>query len=98
MLMRIMTASWNSEPERASRPFSRDRDGFVLAEGAWFLVLEELEHARARGARVYGEIAGYASTCEAYHRVRLEECGEAPARTIGVATSEPGIPPEAVGY
>jgi len=98
MLMRIMTASWNSEPARASRPFSRDRDGFVLAEGAWFLVLEELEHARARGAQVYGEIAGYASTCEAYHRVRLEECGEEPARTIGMAVGEAGIGPEAVGY
>lgn len=98
MLMRIMTSSWNAEPERASRPFSRDRDGFVLAEGAWFLVLEELEHARARGAHVYGEIAGYASTCEAYHRVRLEECGEEPARTMSMAMDEAGIAPEAVAY
>jgi len=98
MLMRIMTSSWNSEPERASRPFSRDRDGFVLAEGAWFLVLEELEHARARGAHIYGEIVGYASTCEAYHRVRLEECGEEPARTINMAIEEAGISPEAVEY
>src|SRR5215467_9071514 len=98
MLMRIMTASWNAEPERASRPFSRDRDGFVLAEGSWFLVLEELDHARARGANIYGEICGYASTCEAYHRVRLEECGEEPARTIGMAIDEAGIPPEAVAY
>jgi 3-oxoacyl-[acyl-carrier-protein] synthase II len=98
MLMRIMTSSWNSEPERASRPFSRDRDGFVLAEGAWFVVLEELEHARARGAHVYGEIVGYASTCEAYHRVRLEECGEEPARTINMAIEEAGIAPEAVAY
>src|SRR6266404_2087416 len=98
MLMRIMTASWNNEPERASRPFSRDRDGFVLAEGAWFLVLEEMEHALARGAHIYGEIVGYASTCEAYHRVRLEECGEEPARTIGMAIEEAGIPPDAVEY
>jgi 3-oxoacyl-[acyl-carrier-protein] synthase II len=98
ILMRIMTSSWNSEPERASRPFSRDRDGFVLAEGAWFLVLEELEHARARGAHIYGEIAGYASTCEAYHRVRLEECGEEPARTIGMAIEEADISPEAISY
>jgi 3-oxoacyl-[acyl-carrier-protein] synthase II len=98
MLMRIMTASWNAEPARASRPFSLDRDGFVLAEGAWFLTLEELDHARARGAHIYGEIAGYASTCEAYHRVRLEECGEEPARTIGMAIEEAGIAPEAVSY
>jgi 3-oxoacyl-[acyl-carrier-protein] synthase II len=98
MLMRIMTSSWNAEPQRASRPFSRDRDGFVLAEGAWFLILEEMEHALARGAHIYGEIVGYASTCEAYHRVRLEECGEEPARTINMAIEEAGIPPEAVEY
>jgi 3-oxoacyl-[acyl-carrier-protein] synthase II len=98
MLMRILTASWNNQPERASRPFSRDRDGFVLGEGAWFLVLEEMEHARARGAHMYGEISGYGSTCEAFHRVRLEECGEEPARTIGMALDEARVPPEAVQY
>jgi 3-oxoacyl-[acyl-carrier-protein] synthase II len=97
-LMRIMTTRWNHEPERASRPFSRDRDGFVLAEGAWFFVIEEMEHALARGARIYGEIGGYASTCEAFHRVRLEECGEEPARAIGMALDEAGIPPEEVQY
>lgn len=98
ILMRILTTSWNNEPQRASRPFSRDRDGFVIGEGAWFFVLEELEHARARGAKIYGEIAGYGSTCEAFHRVRLEECGEEPARTIGMAIDEAGISPEAVQY
>jgi len=97
-LMRIMTTRWNREPARASRPFSRDRDGFVIAEGAWFFVLEELEQARARGAHIYGEIAGYGSTCEAYHRVRLEECGEEPARAIGLALEEAGVGPEAVQY
>lgn len=97
-LMRIMTSRWNDEPHRGSRPFSADRDGFVLAEGAWFFVLETLEHARARGARIYGEIAGYGSTCEAYHRVRLEECGEEPARAMGMAMEEAGITPDAVGY
>ena len=98
MVMRILTTSWNGEPERASRPFSRDRDGFVLAEGAWFLVIEDLDHARARGATVYGEIAGYASTCEAFHRVRLEECGEEPARTMQMAIEDAGISPAAIGY
>ncbi len=98
IVMRILTASWNAEPERGSRPFSRDRDGFVLGEGAWFFVLEEREHAIARGAHIYGEIAGYGSTCEAFHRVRLEECGEEPARTIGMALDEAGIAPEAIGY
>src|SRR5713226_850736 len=98
ILMRILTTSWNAEPQRASRPFSRDRDGFVLGEGAWLFVLEERERALARGAHIYGEIAGYASTCEAYHRVRLEECGEEPARTILLALEEAGVPPEAVQY
>jgi 3-oxoacyl-[acyl-carrier-protein] synthase II len=97
-LMRIMTTSWNHEPERASRPFSRDRDGFVLAEGAWFFVIEERERALARGAHIYGEIRGYGSTCEAFHRVRLEECGEEPARAMGMALEEAGIPPSAVEY
>lgn len=97
-LMRIMTTRWNHAPERASRPFSRDRDGFVLAEGAWFFVIEEMERAQARGAHIYGEIGGYGSTCEAYHRVRLEECGEEPARAIGMALAEAAIPPSEVQY
>src|SRR5947209_2126250 len=97
-LMRIMSTRWNQEPERASRPFSRDRDGFVIAEGAWFFVIEEMEQAKARGAHIYGEIAGYGSTCEAYHRVRLEECGEEPARAIGLALDEAGIPASEVQY
>jgi 3-oxoacyl-[acyl-carrier-protein] synthase II len=97
-LMRIMSTRWNNEPERASRPFSRDRDGFVIAEGAWFFVMEELEQARARGAHIYGEVTGYGSTCEAFHRVRLEECGEEPARAIGMALEEAGVPPSEVQY
>jgi 3-oxoacyl-[acyl-carrier-protein] synthase II len=98
MAMRILASRWNEEPERASRPFSRDRDGFVIAEGSWFFVLEDHDRAVARGARVFGEIAGYGSTCEAFHRVRLEECGEEPARAIGLAIEEARIAPEAVGY
>ena len=98
MLMRILTTRWNAEPERASRPFSRDRDGFVLGEGAWFFILEDLERAKARGAHIYGEIAGYGSTCEAYHRVRLQECGEEPARTIQMAIEDAGAAPSAIDY
>ena len=98
MLMRIMSTAWNAEPHRASRPFSRDRDGFVIAEGAWFFVLEEMEHAQARGAHIYGELCGYGSTCEAFHRVRLEECGEEPARTMLLAMKEANIAPECVQY
>ena len=97
-LMRIMTSSWNREPERASRPFSADRDGFVLAEGAWMFVVEEYEHALARGARILAEVAGYGSTCEAFHRVRLQECGEEPARAIHKAMDDAGIAAEDVNY
>jgi 3-oxoacyl-[acyl-carrier-protein] synthase II len=98
ILMRILTESWNGVPERGSRPFSADRDGFVLAEGAWIFVLEEYEHAKARGANILAEIAGYGSTCEAFHRVRLMECGEEPARAIGVAMQQAGIGPQNVDY
>jgi len=98
LLMRILSRAWNQEPERASRPFSRDRDGFVLAEGSWFLILEELERARSRGAAIYGEIAGYGSTCDAFHRVRLEECGEEPARAMRLAMEDAGIGPADVDY
>ncbi len=97
-LMRIMTQRWNHEPHRGSRPFSGDRDGFVLGEGAWMFVLEERDHALRRGATILGEISGYGSTCEAYHRVRLEECGEEPARTMQMALREAGLAPEAVQY
>jgi 3-oxoacyl-[acyl-carrier-protein] synthase II len=97
-LMRIMTQKWNTDPERASRPFSADRDGFVIAEGSWMFLLEEYERARARGARMYAEIAGYGSTCEAFHRVRLQECGEEPARAMQIAMKEAGIEPQQVGY
>jgi 3-oxoacyl-[acyl-carrier-protein] synthase II len=97
-LMRIMTEKWNHAPERASRPFSADRDGFVLSEGSWMYILEDYDHARARGARIYAEVAGYGSTCEAFHRVRLQECGEEPARAIQLAMKEAGIAPENVQY
>jgi 3-oxoacyl-[acyl-carrier-protein] synthase II len=98
VLMKILTDSWNASPEQGSRPFTVNRDGFVLAEGAWMFVLEELDHAKARGANILGEIAGYGSTCEAFHRVRLKECGEEPARAIGLALAGAGITPANVDY
>ena len=98
ILMKILTDSWNDQPEKGSRPFSVDRDGFVLAEGAWMFVLEEYEHARARGAKILGEVCGYGSTCEAFHRVRLQECGEEPARAIELAMKNAGIGPGDVNY
>ena len=97
-LLRALTQSWNEQPERASRPFSADRDGFVLAEGSWMFVLEEYEHARARGARIYAEIAGYGSTCEAFHRVRMSDSPEEPARAIALALEEARLAPEDIQY
>jgi 3-oxoacyl-[acyl-carrier-protein] synthase II len=98
MMLRALTAKWNDAPERASRPFSADRDGFVLAEGAWMFVLEEYENARARGARIYAELAGWGSTCEAFHRVRMDENAEEPARAINLALEEAGIAAQDVHY
>jgi 3-oxoacyl-[acyl-carrier-protein] synthase II len=97
-MMRIVSTAWESEPSRASRPFSADRDGFVLGEGSWMFVLEERERALARGARVYGEIRGYGATCDAHHRVRLDESGEEPARAMALALEEAGLPSDAVDY
>jgi len=98
VMMRIVSTSWERQPPRASRPFSADRDGFVLGEGAWMFVLEERERALARGARVYAEIRGYGATCDAHHRVRLDETGEEPARAMSLALGEAGLPPDAIDY
>src|SRR5438105_306466 len=97
-MIRALTQSWNDQPERASRPFSADRDGFVIAEGSWMFVLEEMEHAKARGAKIHAEITGYGSTCEAFHRVRLAECGEEPARAIQLAMEESGVGASGIDY
>jgi 3-oxoacyl-[acyl-carrier-protein] synthase II len=97
-MLRALTQSWNHAPERASRPFSADRDGFVLAEGSWMFILEDYDHARTRGARIYAEITGYAATCEAFHRVRMSDSPEEPARAITLALAESGIAPENVHY
>ncbi|HEX8720906.1 MAG TPA: beta-ketoacyl-[acyl-carrier-protein] synthase family protein [Pyrinomonadaceae bacterium] len=97
-LMKVLTEDWNDEPARASRPFSRDRSGMVLGEGAWVYVLEEYERARRRGARIYAEVTGYGATCDAYHRVRLEDTGEEPARAMRLALEDAGRAPEEVDY
>ena len=98
LMMRVVSTDHELEPARASRPFSADRDGFVLGEGAWMFVLEERERAEARGASVYAEIRGYGSTCDAHHRVRMDESGEEPARAMRLALREAGLPPEEIGY
>ena len=97
-LMKIMSTAWNDEPERASRPFSKDRDGFVIAEGAWMLVLEERDLAIERGADILGELLGYGATCEAFHRVRLDENGEEPARAMQLALEDAGVSPSEIDY
>ncbi len=97
-LMTVLTDDWNDAPERASRPFSKDRSGIVLGEGAWIYVLETLENAQNRNAKIYAEIAGYGSTCDAYHRVRLEENGVEPARAMQIAMDDAGISPEQIDY
>ena len=97
-LMTVLTTAWNHEPHRASRPFSRDRSGIVLGEGSWVYVLEERERALRRGAKIYAEITGYGSTCDAYHRVRLEETGEEPARAMALALADAGRTPDDVDY
>ncbi|HLN58414.1 MAG TPA: beta-ketoacyl-[acyl-carrier-protein] synthase family protein [Thermoanaerobaculia bacterium] len=98
VMMRIVSTGWESDPPRASRPFCADRDGFVLGEGAWMFVLEDSQRARARGAKIYGEIRGYGATCDAHHRVRLDETGEEPARAMSLALEEAGLRPDAVDY
>lgn len=97
-IMRIVSTHFNDRPEASSRPFSKDRDGFVIGEGSWMFVMEREESARARGARIYAEVAGYGSTCDAYHRVRLDESGEEPARAMSLAMEEAGVAPHEVGY
>jgi len=97
-MMTVLTREWNDAPERASRPFSRDRSGIVLGEGAWIYVLEDYEGARRRGAKTYAEITGYGATCDAYHRVRLEDTGEEPSRAMSLALAEAGRAPAEVDY
>lgn len=97
-LMKVLTSQWNDEPWRASRPFSADRSGMVLGEGAYVFVLEELERALSRRANIYAEIAGYGSTCDAYHRVRLNDSGEEPARAMTLALDDAGVRPEEIHY
>ena len=94
-----MTAlSTSTDPLRASIPFDKDRNGFIMGEGAGILILETLEHAQKRGAKIYGEVVGYGATCDAYHMTSPAPGGEGGARAMKMAIKEAGINPEEVSY
>ena len=96
--MRAVSTRFNDRPTAASRPFDRDRDGFVLGEGAWMFVLEREEHATARGATCYARVEGYGSTCDAYHRVQMDPDGDEIVRCLETALRKAGRQPEEIGY
>jgi len=93
-----IATSWNDQPQRSSRPFEKKRNGFVTSEGSGVLILEELEHAKARGAKIYAEIVGYGSTCDAYHAVAPLPSGESAAKCMELSIEEAGIEPEQIEY
>src|SRR5438552_1741199 len=96
--MRVVSTAYNEQPAQASRPFDSGRDGFVLGEGAWMVVLEREDRARARGATIYASIDGYGSTCDAYHRVQMAPDGEEIVRAISLALDRSGRRREDIGY
>ncbi|MFA5115623.1 MAG: beta-ketoacyl synthase N-terminal-like domain-containing protein, partial [Candidatus Omnitrophota bacterium] len=88
----------NDAPEKASRPFERDRDGFIIAEGCGVVVMEELEHAKKRGARIYAEMGGYGATCDAYHITAPDPDGDGAARSMEMAMDDAGLNPQDISY
>ncbi len=96
--MGALSTHFNDEPQRASRPFNQDRDGFIFAEGGWMFVMEELEHARSRGATIYGEIKGYGSTNDAYHKTSPESSGTYLAKAIELALQDGGLNKDDIDY
>jgi 3-oxoacyl-[acyl-carrier-protein] synthase II len=96
--MRAVATRYNDTPAAASRPFDAGRDGFVLGEGSWMVVLEREDRARARGATIYATIEGHGSTCDAYHRVQMDPDGAQIVRAMRLAIERSGRPLEEIGY
>jgi 3-oxoacyl-[acyl-carrier-protein] synthase II len=96
--MQALASGFNDEPAKGSRPFDKDRTGFVMAEGAGMLILEEYEHAKARGAKILGEIIGYGLSSDAYHITAPSPNGEGGARSMALALKKAGLKPSDIQY
>ena len=97
-MLKALSTAFNDRPEKASRPFDKDRDGFVLGEGAGVIIIESEEHAKARGARIHAELAGYGASCDAYHLTAPDPEGTGGAAAISLAIEDAGLKPEDIDY
>ncbi len=97
-MLKALSTAYNDTPEKASRPFDKDRDGFVIGEGAGIMILESEEHAKKRGARIHAELAGYGASCDAYHLTSPDPSGDGGARAIKLALDDAGVKPGDVAY